>query len=207
MNKNLKIALLVAVVLIIITTIVVFLVIFFTAERKDEANSNTNVVINTNTTTNQNVNTNSSETNTNSTTSNVNTNFTPTGSTGAETFLKPIARNFTERYGSYSNHGDYENITKLEVYMSTTMKKWAEKYVAEEKANSNPDDEYYGITTKALSVTVDSMDEENGTAQFAVSTQRNEAKASEEANIIYQDMKIEFVMESNDWKVNNATWL
>lgn len=209
MNKNLKIALIVIMALILIITIIVFLVIFFTAERKDETNVNvgTNTVVNTNTTTNQATNTSSTGANINSTVTNANTNSAPAGGSNMESFLQPIASNFAERFGSYSNHGNFENITKLEIYMSTSMKKWAEKYVAEQQANNNAGAEYYGITTKTLNVTTDSLDEDAGTAQFTVSTQRNESKAGEATTIMYKDIKIEFILESGEWKVNEATWL
>ncbi|MBU0613495.1 hypothetical protein KKB10_05820 [Patescibacteria group bacterium] len=204
MNKNLKIALIVIMALILVITVVVFLVVFFSAERKDETNingeTNVNTVIDTNATTNQAVDTNSA-------TINTNTNSTSAGSTNVEPFLQPIARNFAERFGSYSNHSDYENITKLEVYMSNSMKNWARKYVAEQQANDSIDADYYGITTKALSVATDSINEDGGTAQFTVSTQRNETKGDEEAKIIYRDIVIKFILESGEWKVNEAMWL
>ena len=173
MNKSLKIALAVFMALVLIITIVVFLIIFFTSEKKVDININGVVDINTN----QSANVNSEETNVNSEATNTNSRPIIDVDSDAEPFLQQIAKNFAERFGSYSTHSDYENITKLEIYMSTSLKSWAENYVSEQVVNTGTDVEYYGVTTKVISITTDSVGEE--TAQFTISTQRNESKADE----------------------------
>ena len=52
--------------------------------------------------------------------------------------------------------------------------------------------------------TTDSVGEE--TAQFTISTQRNESRADEDTKIIYQDIIIKFILENDDWKVDEAIW-
>ena len=208
MNKKLKIALIVAMAIILVATVVIFAVVYFTQERKGETNTNsvTNINTTTNSNTNQSVNTNSDNTNINS--ASVNTN-SPTSDVNAsvETLLKPIARNFAERFGSYSSDSNFENITKLEIYMSASLKKWAENYVADQQAKTSVDDPYYGVTTRALSLTTDLIDEKGGKAEFTVSTQRNQTKLNEESEIIYQNIKLKFILENDEWKVNEANWL
>jgi cytoskeletal protein RodZ len=206
MNKSLKIALIVVISIILITTIVIFAVVYFTQDRKDQSNTNSVMNVNSSDNTNQSANTNTAGSNTNA---NSNTNASPTSDVNAstETMLKPIAKNFTERFGSYSSDSNFENITKLEIYMSASLKKWAEKYVEEQRESMSSDDPYFGITTKALSITVDSVNEESGKAEFTVSTQRNQVKEGEETEVIYQNIKLKFITEDGGWKVNEANWL
>ncbi|MFA6272358.1 MAG: hypothetical protein WC693_04640 [Patescibacteria group bacterium] len=209
MNKKLKLVLIVLMSLIIVATIVIFAVVYFTKERIDGTNTNSatniNATTNSNANTNQAVNTNGNA-NSNSAPSNTNS---PTSDVNAsvETLLKPIARNFAERFGSYSSDSNFENITKLGIYMSTSLKKWAENYVAEQQAKTSPDDAYYGVTTRALSITTDLINEDAGKAEFTVSTQRNQTKLNEDSEIIYQNIKLKFILENNEWKVNEADWL
>ncbi|PIS42231.1 MAG: hypothetical protein COT24_04615 [Candidatus Kerfeldbacteria bacterium CG08_land_8_20_14_0_20_40_16] len=207
MNKNLKIVFIIVAALTVILTIVALVVAFLTADKKG-SNQNTNVTI-----TNEGQATNATSNNTNAgNTGNENTNTSPTNTAGTEpattleSSLKTTASNFTERFGSYSNDSDYENISKLMIYMSESMQKWADHYIKEQQAASLPDAEYYGITTKALSTKTISLDEDKGTAEFTVSTQRRETAGSQEAKVFYQDVTIKFIKESGSWKVNEALW-
>ncbi|MFA6391735.1 MAG: hypothetical protein WCW66_03200 [Patescibacteria group bacterium] len=209
MNKKLKIAFIIMMAMVVIITIVV-VIIFYTSDRTDVTNTNagtnTNTAINSNVNTNQAVNVNSVVTNTNTTVTNTNSTSTAGGTANVEALLQPIARNFAERFGSYSSFSNYENITKLEGYMTASMKNWAERFVAEQRANSSADDKYFGITTKALNVTTDSINEADEKAQFTVTTQRNQTNEGEEAKVIYQDIIIKFIKEGIEWKVIEANW-
>lgn len=121
--------------------------------------------------------------------------------------LKRMAGSFAERFGSYSNQSDYGNIRDLELFMSDNMKRWAEKFIADSIAQQNKTDIYYGITTRAVSKTVQQFDENGGSAKILVRTQRRESTGTT-ANAInfYQDVLVSFVKEKGAWKVDSAYW-
>ncbi|MBI4779644.1 hypothetical protein HY797_04325, partial [Candidatus Falkowbacteria bacterium] len=65
--------------------------------------------------------------------------------------LVRMASSFAERFGSFSNQSDYGNIRDLQIFMTDTMKVWAENYIADARAKKTQTAIYYGIVTKAIS--------------------------------------------------------
>ncbi|MCU0679787.1 MAG: hypothetical protein MUF50_00570 [Planctomycetes bacterium] len=115
--------------------------------------------------------------------------------------LKKMAFSFAERFGSFSNQGEFGNLTDLQMFMTDKMKKWASSVVS--KGNVTGD--YYGIITKAIASEVISFDK--GKAEIKVTTQRREDSASiDKAKTFQQNIIITFVKEGNDWKVDSALW-
>lgn len=121
--------------------------------------------------------------------------------------MKRVAAAFAERYGSYSNVGDFENVLDLKVYMTTSLQAWADSYVAD--ARSKPrSSEYSGTTTRAISVDVAAFDEAAGTASLVVKTQRRETGSTiGSERVYYQDLKLEFMKSGESWKVNTVAWV
>ena len=168
-----------------------------TANTNQIANTNTNAIIsNAN-----NANTNSTNTNT------VITNTTPTTTEFSEASLKSIARSFAERFGTYSNQNNFENIEHLIPYMTERMKQWATNYLEEKRANPVYAGIYHGITTKSLSIDTVSYDTNAGTAEFMIKTQRRESTGStSNSQLTYQDIQIKFRRDQGIWKVDEAWW-
>ncbi len=154
-------------------------------EVNKNSNSNSNIPLNTNLNTNQGVSDEKKE----------------------EEELKRLSSSFAERFGSYSNQSNFENIINLKVYMSKRMQRWADQFVAASLVG-NPDNSiYYGLTTKALSVNTNVFDTKKGTAEFIVSTQRREATgSSSNITVFYQDILIKYAKEDGAWKVDEAIW-
>jgi len=124
----------------------------------------------------------------------------------AQSELSRIATSFAERYGSYSNQSNFENVTSLQVYMTDSMKKWSNQFVKSNQQNALASAIYYGITTKAISTKLDSFTDQE--ADFTITTQRKEATGTtDNAKIYYQDISIKFAKEQNLWKVEEAKWL
>lgn len=126
----------------------------------------------------------------------------PDESTG----VRQLARSFAERYGSFSNQGNFENLTDLRVLMSAAMGTRTDEYVATESAKP-PAQTYFGITTRSINVQMDAFDGEAGTAAVTVKTQRQEFRTSTgKPEVYYQDVVIGLVREGAVWKVDSATW-
>lgn len=119
--------------------------------------------------------------------------------------LARMAGSFAERFGSYSNHSNFGNITDLKIFMSKDMIEWADDFVASQKGEYS--DIYYGVTTKSMSEQVNSFDDNIGEAEILVQTQRKESTGSmNNSRVYYQDILVKFVKESGAWKVNSAYW-
>lgn len=117
-----------------------------------------------------------------------------------------IAAAFAERYGSFSSSGDFANLLDLKTFMTQDLADWADGYVedamAEEKSMVA-----FGITTRSLIITVDSLDTEAGTAKVTVKTQRSERSGgSVDFRIYYQDLTLDFLREGDVWKVDSVAW-
>lgn len=119
--------------------------------------------------------------------------------------LKKMAASFAERFGSYSNHSNYGNITDLKIFMTDKMQAWADQFVKEEQSEGSND--YYGIITKAINAEIKSFNSTGGSASVLVKTQRRETVGnSEQAKVFYQNILIDYIKVRDDWKANNAIW-
>jgi len=112
---------------------------------------------------------------------------------------------FAERLGSFSNQSDYGNVTDLKIFMTSTMKDWADKYVADLRSQKYSGS-YYGITTRALTTKVLSYDDKNGKARVEVSAERRESQANVLGTAYLQKMTLDLVKVNNEWLVDGAFW-
>ncbi len=119
--------------------------------------------------------------------------------------LKLKAASFAERFGSFSNQSNFQNIIDLKIFMSDKMKKWAEAYVTKLRQKQLDNSDFYSIITKAITEEVKEFDSEKGTAIILVHTIRNE-KNKEQINRFKQDVVIKFTKERGVWKVDSANW-
>ena len=119
-----------------------------------------------------------------------------------------LAESFAERLGSFSNYSNYSNFSDLSIFMTDNMKTWADDYVAELRANTKNNEEYYGITTVALTGQAVSYDEEAGTAKIIVVTQRRESTGqANEGQAYNQNIEITLKKVNGDWLVDKAYWV
>jgi len=116
-----------------------------------------------------------------------------------------LASSFTQRLGSFSNQSDYGNVSDLKIFMTDSMKTWADKYVAELRAQKYSG-QYYGITTNTLTTKVLNYDEKAGKATIEVITERRESQADTLGAAYQQKMTISLVKLNNEWLVDNAVW-
>lgn len=121
--------------------------------------------------------------------------------------LKRLAASFAERYGSYSNQSNYQNMSDLKIFMTDRFKKSTDDFIAQMIAKKIDKTIYYGITTKAISPIVNEFDNEKGLAKITVTTQRRESIATtENANGFPQAVTISFKKDGKAWKVDDAVW-
>lgn len=131
----------------------------------------------------------------------------PTQRSATEQELTRLASAFAERYGSYSNQTDFENLESLYVFMTASLEKATQTFVAAERAKHRDTSIYYGITARAVTVTVRSLDENKGTASFLVTTFRKETIGSNgNTTSFQQDVLIDMKKDGSAWKIDQATW-
>ena len=125
-----------------------------------------------------------------------------------EAGIKAIAVTFAERFGSYSNQGNFDNLTSARDLMTLKMKTATDAFIASQTSTVNQDDSYYGITTKALNVNIIDLDEDLGRAEVLVQTQRIETKIStNNPRSFYQDLNLNLNLEGDRWKIDTASWV
>ncbi|MFC1703009.1 hypothetical protein ACFLZO_00915 [Patescibacteria group bacterium] len=116
-----------------------------------------------------------------------------------------IAAAFAERYGSFSSRSDFSNLIDLKSFMTQDLAVWADGYIEDAMAEEEsvvP----FGVTTRALIITVDSLDADAGVADVTVKTQRSERSGVGADRIYYQDLMFDFVKRGDSWKVDSVTW-
>lgn len=108
-----------------------------------------------------------------------------------------LARMYAERFGSWSTDNQLKNLQELSQFSSPSML----NYLGQQEIR--PAQEFYGISTKALSTRVTSQSE--SAAEVIVSTQRTENKAGQES-VFYQDVRLTLVNVGDLWLVSGAYW-
>jgi len=122
--------------------------------------------------------------------------------------LQKIAVAFTERYGSYSNQSNFENLEDLTVFMTRSFKSNTENFVDSRRRQQRDSSIYYGMTTKVLNSKVEIFSVDTNFVKFNISTQKQEMiGSSANANTFYQNAEIELKQEAGVWKVDKITWL
>jgi len=128
----------------------------------------------------------------------------PVKQADVEADLKAIASTFAERYGSFSNEGNFSNLESLKDLMSPSMITAVDAMIAADTATATT---YHGITTKTISATILSYDAGTGNAEIETVTQRREAQGSTVNPIVYyQNLKLRLVKTVAGWKVDSANW-
>ncbi len=110
---------------------------------------------------------------------------------------------FAERFGSYSNQGNFQNLTDLYPLMTDAMRQTVERTIA--AAGAAPTG-YVGVTTRAVSTRLVSLDEKAGSATVRVSTQRVTQTGDAAPTTSYADLTIIFRKVQNVWLVDSALW-
>ena len=84
-----------------------------------------------------------------------------------------LTKTFVTRYGSYSSEAECANLGDVLPLMTESFAATTQKMID----GCEAPEEYYGVSTSIVTVSVDEKDETAGTAQVTVMTQREEAMA------------------------------
>jgi hypothetical protein len=119
--------------------------------------------------------------------------------------IKSVAKNFTERYGTWSTDNKDENFKSAKVYTTSRMENIIEDFIINNEKLADSYEGYYGVTTKALSVKIINLEENE--AKLSVSVQQLETSGINlDNNISYKNLNLELIKNNDDWFVNDAKW-
>lgn len=128
----------------------------------------------------------------------------PTASASPRDTALRLARLFVERYGSFSENNDYENVKNLLSLMTTRFRQESEKIIADAEA-PDPNAEFYGITTKVLTIAMgDYVEDKKAVVQLQ--TQRTETDGAADSTVFTQPVRVSLVSVDGVWKVDSVTW-
>jgi hypothetical protein len=110
---------------------------------------------------------------------------------------------FAERYGSYSNQGDYQNLRDLLPVMTASYRAKTEATLA--AAAPQRAQTFEGVTSVKISSDVRSYNEAAGTAVVAVTLQQE--KVSGTTTVIgYRTLRMELKKVGEDWRIDASRW-
>jgi len=122
--------------------------------------------------------------------------------TPGRTAGQQMAELFAERYGSYSNQGDYQNLRDLLPVMTPRYRAQTEAFLA--SADGTPGQPYEGVTSVKVSTDVRSMDADS--AVIAVTLQQSKATGAAAPTTGYRTLRMELMLIGTDWRVDAAAW-
>jgi len=114
-----------------------------------------------------------------------------------------LVTHFVERWGTYSNQSNFENISEALPFMTESMQVYGRQLIATGRARPSGET-FFGTTTVVLS-TVDGASTD-ASAEYTVSTQRIE-KTGDSERAYYQDIVVTLQKVAGEWKVNKAVWV
>ena len=118
-----------------------------------------------------------------------------------EVAIKNRARDFVERFGSYSKDANYANLAELQPMITAPVAKWLEQYprTLKEKEPAG----FIGVSTFVIIQNITKSDATS--AEVMVSAQREETTTAG-VNRYYKDILVKMVLVGDMWKVSGAYW-
>lgn len=122
--------------------------------------------------------------------------------TAAEAGVQTVARNFTERFGTYSTDTPFANVPEV---ASMTTGAFQERL----EAGVNPEvaDTFRAVTSRVLSLTRVSGDEASGQMVYEARVQQEvSGEVRADAEILYKTARIQLQRIGDAWLVSDFQW-
>jgi hypothetical protein len=111
-----------------------------------------------------------------------------------------VARNFIERYGSWSTDNKENNFVTANVYATDNMKNNMKDFISNIEQLKDGYNGYYGVTTKAVSTKVISSDESS--AKISVDFQKTDNSGATS----YGNAELQMSKQGDKWFVDNLIY-
>ncbi len=114
--------------------------------------------------------------------------------------VERLSRLFVERFGSYSNFSNFENITSMEPFMTSTMLTYAQSLKV---SQSNPTvGQYVGVTATVVSLTTSNFSASNTATVSFVINQETQNGLNAPIESAYRDGRLELEYVGGQWLVD-----
>lgn len=120
--------------------------------------------------------------------------------------LTVTAGQFAERFGTYSNQADFQNLIDLFPLMTVRFRDATERTIAQARTAGTAPEEYVGVVTRTVTAKLPSLDDRAGRVTATVTAQRATQTGSDVPTTRYQTLTIEFRLTGGVWLVDSATW-
>ncbi len=121
--------------------------------------------------------------------------------TNSELLIINLAKNFTERFGSWSTDNQGVNLEELLPLSTAKMKAHLNNIVLDYEV-----EEFFALFTKSLATEIIFLDEEEGDAKVLVKTQRIKTLSDLSTEVYYHDMELDIILSGDKWLVTEAQW-
>jgi hypothetical protein len=118
--------------------------------------------------------------------------------------LVVAARDFTERYGSYSSEGEFRNLEALLPVMTARFRSETEAYIARERARPTTG-EFVGVTTRALNAVPSGAVTAGSPVTVRALAQRTTVDAAGE-RVGYETLVLVLRYVGAVWQIDSARW-
>ncbi|KKQ78715.1 MAG: hypothetical protein UT02_C0058G0008 [Parcubacteria group bacterium GW2011_GWC2_38_7] len=119
--------------------------------------------------------------------------------------VKPVAIAFVERFGTFTNHSNFDSIRGLSSVMTDSMLTWTNDVYLPKLEQEHPlSGFFYRVTAKAPVVQV--LESTDTTAKIKVTAQREETIGSEKPRAFLQEILLDLVSVNNIWFVDAVYW-
>ena len=120
--------------------------------------------------------------------------------------IKNFAKDFVERFGSFSNQTNFENMELLKIKMTPRVRQFADGYVAGIKKDHPYTFGYFGITTQVVASELTYYEPSDNFTTLKLGTVREETAGSE-TKTYNQDVELELVKVGSVWRVDGIYWI
>jgi len=118
--------------------------------------------------------------------------------TSTEQHITVVARNFSERFASFSTDSNYANLEEVKLLSSVKLILQLDKIIESASESAS----FYGVSSKVLKVKINSLDETAGLAKVTVTLQREETSTP----VYYQDLELLLIRSGEEWLVDSYRW-
>ena len=118
--------------------------------------------------------------------------------------LTLVAKNFVERFGTYTSQSASSYADDLALLTTERMQTWVKNQVAGRQAGDNYKT-YTAMTTRVINVSVLVDDEKAGQGSVLLEAQKT-TEVNGQSATVKQTVKVELVKEGSAWKVDSAYW-
>lgn len=111
--------------------------------------------------------------------------------------LKNMAIFFSQKYGSFSNQANYDNLEDINDIITADMRTWLDEQRGNDVVEAGV---YYGVDSRAVSVKVLNLDNTDGNATILVDLLRQDTNGESDQ----KQLRLEFKKVDGIWKIGGA---